>query len=458
MAQTVEMPKRLPLVAEPENRDDSTAKDARLVNSYIEKDKRGEYWWYKRAGLLSNLVKSGNGYGLYNWLGDLYEVFGTTLYKNGSSLGTVDGTGGVYRFSTTLGATPRLVLGNGVKAYTYDGATLAQITDVDFPATFVKGWAYLDGTTYVMDSKANIYGSDLNDPTSWDPLNVLIAQIEPDGGVALAKQLVYVIAFKQWSTEVFYDAANATGSPLGTVQGAKCNFGCISADSIQSIDDILIWVSTNRSAAPAVMMMDNLKVQKISTKAIDRLLDELDYTTVFSWQFKDEGHRFYGITVKAGNLTLVYDMDEDRWAQWTDPNGNYWPIVATTYDSALKHYVQHESNGTMYLMDRDYTNDYGTVFPVDLYTPLFDGGIDRRKLVNVLHLEGDQTPGSVIQVRVSDDDYQTWSNFRSIDMSQPRPFITQMGTFYRRAHNFRHNCNTTMRVRAGDWQVDIGTL
>lgn len=461
-AQSQEFPKRLPLAAEPENRDDDTSRDAKLINGFIEKDKRGETWWYKRAGLLSYSAKTGVGRGTYNWKGDVYTIYGTTLYKNGVSLGTVDGTNGLYRFDSTMGATPRLVLGNGVKAYTYDGTTFAVISDVDFPAAFVKGWAFLDGTTYVMDASANIQGSAINDPTSWDPLNKIVAQIEPDTGMALAKQLVYVIAFKQWTTEVFYDAGNATGSPLSPVQGAKINFGCLTADSVQNIDDMLIWCSTNKSAAPAFMILDNLKAQKISTKPVERLIDHLDYTNCYSWQFKDEGHRFYGFTSVVSNLTLVYDLDEDRWAQWTDSAGNYWPVTSTTYGNLTGaphiHYAQHASNGKLYKMDRDYPTDDGVLIASDLYSPLFDGGVDRMKVLSLLHLEGDRVPGSIIQLRYSDDDYTTWSQFRSFDMGLLRPKMTDLGSFYRRAFHFRHNCNTSLRARAGDWQVDLGTL
>jgi len=458
-AQTVQIPKRLPMVAAPENRDETTAKDARIINSYIERAPDGQqYWWYRRPGLLTNLTQSGDGYGSYNWKGDIYEVFGTTLYKNGTSLGTVDGTAGVYQFTSCLGSTPRLVLGNGVKGYTYDGTTLAQITDSNFPTTFVKGWAFLDGTVYVMDSGAHIYGSDLNDPTTWNALNVLIAQIEPDAGVALTKQLVYVVALKQWTTEIFYDAGNATGSPLGTVQGAKVNWGCLSADGVQSIDDIIFWPATNRASAAAVFKLENLKATRVSTKPIERLLDNADYSNVRSWAFKHNGHRLYGLTLVNTNLTLVYDLDEDRWAQWTDVNGNYWPIASMTYTNALAHYAQHMTNGKRYAVESTVYTDDGAIFSAEIYTPLMDFGIDRKKYVNFLHLEGDKVPGSTIQVRVSDDDYQTWTNWRSFNMNQRRPTLTNLGTFYRRAWHFRHQSNTWMRARAGDWQVDLGTL
>lgn len=465
-APTVAQPLRLPLVVQPENRDEDTLKDAKLINGYVEKvELTGEYQVYKRPGLLqTGSTQSGTGRGVYNWLGDVYAIFGSTLYKNGSSVGTgLDTTAGVYRFSSCLGATPKLQLGNGVATYNYDsGAGLVAMAGANLPSPAVKGIAYLDGTTYLMNSSASIRGCTvINDPTDWsDVLNRLTAQIEPDGGVALAKQLVYVLALKQWSTEVFYDQQNATASPLGPVQGAKMSYGCANQDSIQEMDGVLLWIATNRGAAPQVLLLENLKPQIVSTKAIDRLLGEADLTNIYSFALKYEGHRFYGITLVPKNLTLVYDMTDKMWMQWTDANGNYWPIVSTTYSTSLGRILQHESNGKLYLFDAEYTNDDGDLITMDLYTPNFDGGTRRRKTLHMIEFVGDKTPGSVLQVRYNDSDYTStgWSNFRNVDMNQKKPFLGKNGTFLRRAYHLRHACNTRFRVQAAELQLDIGTL
>lgn len=461
-----EVPTRWPLVIEPANRDETTSKDAKLVNCYMEaQDGSGgkEYWVYKRPGRLEQSrppAANVNGYGAYNWLGDVYSIFGATMYKNGVALvGVIDATGGVHGFTSCLGATPRLIFGNGIKGYYYDsGGGIVNIIDGDFPNPFLKGWAYLDGTIYVMKSNAHIQGSDLNNPAAWDPLNDILAQIEPDQGVGLAKQLVYVIAFKQWTTEVFYDAGNATGSPLGAVQGAKVNYGCVSMGSVQDIDGALLWVCNSRSAGTQVIMLDQLKSGIISTKPVERLLQTVDWTTTFSWQLSLDGHRFYVVTSKVSNLTLAYDLDEKAWAQWTDSSGNYVPIVAATFDSSQRAIVQHETNGRLYYASPNYTNDDGVVIISDIITPNFDGGVQSRtKTLFREFIVGDQTAGSTIEVRVSDDDYQSWSNPRVVDMSLKKPYLDDCGSFLRRAQWLRHKSNTRMRIKAIELQIELGT-
>ena len=453
-----EREKRIPLVAEPGNRDTSTGKDARLINGYIERkrDER-ELWVYKRPCLLTaaTWASGQTGRGCFNWRGDIYAVFGNVLYKNAVSHGTgLNTAGGHYTFSACLGGTPRLFLHNGAAAYTTDGTTFAQVTDVDFPATLVKGSVYLDGTTYVMNSEANIRGSDINDPTSWDALNSLIAQVEPDRGIFLAKQLVYVIAFKEWSTEVFYDKANATGSPLAPVQGAKANYGCRAGTSVQDIDGVLYWISTTREAGVGVHKLEGLKGVQVSTPAVERLLQSLDYTsTVWSWSFHLNGHKFYGVSLPLHNLTLVYDTVENEWAQWTDTSGNYWPICDMTFDSSQRVLAQHATDGKMYYVDAGTYQDNAQDISFELITPTWDAESTNRKYVNRLTVVGDKQSSGTLDIRVSDDDYQTWSAYRSFDLTQNRPFTQDWATFTRRAHHLRHRHNGPLRLQAleMDW-------
>lgn len=453
-------PKRLPLVQIPSNRDTSTRKDARLVNCYGEKRGENEYHVYRRPGLSAAVsLAVGAGMGVRNWNGDIYAVVGGTFYKNGVNTGAVDATGGVYRFNQGLGATPQLYLSNGKEGYTYDsGVGLVNITDAQYPAVTVKGSAYLDGTLYVMTPQAEIYGSDINVFQSWDALNKIIAQSNPDAGIAVAKQLSYVVAMKEWTTEFFYDAANATGSPLSPVTGAQIPFGCASADSIQDIEGTLVWLATNRSASPQVMRMENLKPSIISSPAEEKLIQSADLTAIESWWMRQGGHTFYFITFKNDNLTMVYDLNEGLWFQATDASGNYFPGVSSTYAGTTTHYVQHATNGKIYSVSNTFNNDDGQLITADIITPNFDGGTNITKTLYRMEIEGDQVPGSILQVRVSDDDYQTWSNWRQINMGNQRKYLDDCGSFSNRAMHFRHRMNTAFRVSGVDLTLGLGEV
>lgn len=456
---------RIPLVAVPTNRGSSTSFDSKLINAYIEKEADGEIWVVKRPGLV--ILSSGAvgaGHGVCNWLGDLYQVVVGVVYKNGVALtGSVDSTNGVYTFGATLGGTPSLFLQNGANMYYYN--TTVGLTAVPSPPTFspnnlVKGSAFLNGVMYVMDTGANIWGSNVNDLTTWNSLNLIKAQIEPDAGVCVAKQLVYVIALKQWSVEVFYDAGNATGSTLAPVQGSKINYGCRHAGTVQDMDGALYWVSATRAGSVGVMKMEALSATAISTPPIERILQSVDYSVVYSWAAKQDGHKFYGLSFPNSGVTLVFDDKMQEWYQWADPTVAYLSIVSSTFNSAQQVVLQDASDGNLYTLSNTAYGDAGTPFAVEVYTPNWDGGTKKGKTVNKLYVIGDQTVGSLVTVRTNDRDYnpQAWSNPVTVDLGLEAPYIDNMGTFKRRAHHVRHLANTPLRLKALEAHILVGSL
>ena len=524
---------RLPLAVTPDNRDNTVGKDARLINAFVEQTPDGQSVIFKRPGYSASVIAAAQvGRGLYNWLGNIYSIFGTQMYKDGVSLGTsIYSLGGLYTFSQTLGTAPILFFHNTQVAYKYTtaggvvnlvgttstattgttainspvittitnlanvlagssvvgtgvplgayvltvdsatqvtininataAATLVALTfgNPGFPANVVPGQAYLNGYTYVMTTVAAIYNSKLNDVSNlaWSPLNYLIAQIEPDGGVYLAKQLVYVIAFKQWSTEVFYDAGNPVGSPLAQVQAAKVNYGCRIAGSVAEVESRLIWISTTRSGNIGVMVMESLKVRSISTPAIERILQEVDYTqSVYSWGANIGGHELYILTCIGANITLVYDFSTKLWSQWTDSSGNYFPFIASTFSAMSQVILQHISNGTLVTISQLVFQDAGGTITVTVVTPEFDAGSRKIKYLSKLDFISDQTTGSTLSVRASDDSYVTWSNTRTVDLSKKKPNLTDCGSFVKRAYEIKYTANTPLRLYGIEMQVELG--
>lgn len=273
-----------------------------------------------------------------------------------------------------------------------------------------------------------------------------------------AKQLVYVVVLKQWTIEYFFDAGNATGSPLGPVQGMKVNYGCAHGDSVQKINDVLFFLSIDQTNSLQVSSLDRGAHEVVSTPAIDRLLASASIQTVYSWQLKLGGHSFYVITLKDSNLTLAFDISQRLWFQWTDHEGNYYPIVASAYDANGRHILQHESNGRLFYVDSTYYKDLNDPIIVDIITPNFDAGTYRRKYLKQLKLVGDQVEGGVVELRYTDDDYISWSQWRSVDMGADAPMLTDLGTFKRRAFHLRYIKDLPFRIRAVEAQYDVGTL
>jgi hypothetical protein len=516
-ARTVEIPKRLPLYTPIQTRTSNPpfVKDSRLYNGFVEYDPEIEgYQIFKRPGLGPPTVAPATG-GTFNGLGIYTETGSNIVYVNQGAtpgwlnfgatpafqgiagpIGPFD-TSAPYTFETVGGPTPSspryVVMQNGVRGYyitmtsglfprVFAFPTINQINDPNFPLSqspaiaTVPGWCYLDGFLYIMDVNGGIWGTNApNNPVTWSATNYILASSNADAGVGLAKQLNYLIAFKQYTTQVFYDAGNPPpGSPLSVVPDAQIPLGCLSGSSIQQIDNSLLWLSSNQTISPQVIQMDNLIPKVVSTPAIERILDNVTWANIFgnpniqirSWVLKHAGHRFYGLLLYNNNISLVYDMDQKAWYIWTDVNGNFWGTCGMAFtapggSAEGVHLAQDLITGAVYPLDGDYQypNDNGVVVPLDLYTPNLDAGTARRKMLSNMYFNADRTSGSILNVRYSDDDYTSWSNFRNVDLSDRKPRLSENGTFkYRRAYHIRHNCDTPLRLRSIDLQIDVGTL
>lgn len=184
-------------------------------------------------------------------------------------------------------------------------------------AVTVPGIVWLDGYFVVMDTNAILYNSDLNDATAWNALDFLTAQTEPGAGKALAKSQNYIIAFKEWSTEFFYDAGNATGSPFSPVGNGFNLIGCAAGQSVTSLDGILFWVSQTRQKGRGVQMMQGLETAQVSTPDVERILNLSTLATVHAYGLKIAGHAFYVLTLVDQDITLVYDLTTKLWSEWS---------------------------------------------------------------------------------------------------------------------------------------------
>lgn len=480
---TVAIPKRIQLVSTLEQRDGTFTKDAQLVNCFAERDPSdGEYWVEKRPGYGTRLVTmpvSGVnvGRGLYKFVtaGSSFVFLGV----NNNRLSRVDSgvtvpvllgnvASGLNQFvwETILSSPRTAVLNDGANAYWTNNAIVTDMsTFANFPIGIVKGWAYLDGTLYVMDRNNIIHGSNINDATTWSALNVIVANNGSDFAVCLVKHKNYVAAMKSASIEFFFDNQNPAGSPLSPVLGSKINYGCFSADTVQDIDGELFWVTSSDTAGFQVGRLTNLQISIASNSAVDKLLRGYTVSdTIDAGVVKLSGHKFYVLSFRSTKLmTLIFDVTEGLWYHWSNVDGTlpYLVNVTSGPDDLGRTICQIYNSGALHEIGEDYkftTDDNLNPATVDIYTQDHDFGTQRSKQLGAIYFRGDQVTGSVLQLRYSDQDYMNWSNFTDIDLGAIRPAITDQGSFYDRAWNFRHKCPTPFRIKTTDLQLDIGTV
>lgn len=318
---------KLPIATVLKTRDGATVKDALITNGYMEVVDE-DVLVFKRAGLTAPFVSLGAATlrGAWAWSGRAYIVLGTAVKQLGTGgleqSYAIDGTAPVSMTNTGVATVGYLVFKDTAKMWVLTAGNpgaLTQVTDAQFPAATVPGIAYLDGTFYVMDPQGQIFGSDLQDPTSWTALNAIVAETESDAAVALAKHMDYVVAFKEKTIELFYDARNADGSPLDRVTSAAIKLGCANGYSLAEVDGALYFLSrtTSKQASVHVFPTGSQTPEEVATPDVQRILADLDFTTVYAWAARIDGHAFYVLDLTTEDLTLVYDITSKVWVRWT---------------------------------------------------------------------------------------------------------------------------------------------
>jgi hypothetical protein len=169
-----------------------------------------------------------------------------------------------------------------------------------------------------MDVNGVIYNSAEDNAASWTALEYTTAQAENGAGKAIAKSLNYLVAFKEWSTEFFYDAKNPPpGSPFSPVDNGFTQIGCASGDSLAEVDGSLMWIAQVRQRGRSVYAMRGTEQQKVSTPDVERIINLSTLASVFAYGLKVDGHTLYVLTLVDLNITLVYDAQSQTWVQWS---------------------------------------------------------------------------------------------------------------------------------------------
>jgi len=260
------------------------------------------------------IVTTGSGPGVtrggINWNGTLYRVMGNQLVRVNSSgsvtnLGVIDGTGQVsfdYSFE-------RLAVAGGGKLYYFDGATLAQVTDIDLGNVLDVIW--IDG--YFMTTDGNsLVVTELNDPFSVNPLKYGSSEVDPDPVYGLVKLRDEAYAINRYTIEVF---SNIGGElfPFQRNNGALLPKGAMGTHCACVMDEQIAFLGGGRGEAPAIWTGVNSATDKISTREIDTILqgysDDVLATALLETKV-DRHHSF--LYVHLPDQTLVYDSNASQ--------------------------------------------------------------------------------------------------------------------------------------------------
>lgn len=461
---------RIPLIGSHTNRLASASKDQIFYNVIPEAiqnpvTNKVTVYLNKRGGFSADTTLiAGAGRGLYYWekTAKTYTVIDNKVYagSNTTPIGTLATSTGTVWFHAVSGTTDYLLLGDGTDVWTINTSdTLTDVTDADLPVGPLTP-VYMDGYVFVAKNGTDeIWNSDLNDATAWTATSYLSVQMYPDDLVALAKQVNYIVAFGHFSIEYFYIVSAASGvSPLRRADTIALKVGLAARNSVAQIDKRLLFVAQSQLGGPSVWMIDGLTPQKVSTEAIDKILinEGANISAIRGTAFRHKGHTLYLLNLNA--RTLVYDVDEKMWTDWSSNSSGSHAILPFNY------FVQgannavlclHSTDGKIYNLSPSVYQDAAGAILVKIVTGRLDFGNTHQKRLFRLELIADVESSGTVSLDWSDDDYQNWSTARTLDLTT-RPYTKALGTFRRRAFRLQHSANAAFRAEALEFEFSEG--
>lgn len=351
--------------------------------------------------------------------------------------------------------------------HNYVAATCVRITDVDFPTPHQPNPIYLDGYLIVIKaSTGDIYTSNVDDPFAWTAGDFITAEISSDYALRLVKAKNYIVCFGYNSIEYFYDAGNATGSPLSRQDSAFRGVGLVGG--LCTIGDTTYFVGQDSTQNLAIYQLNSYKVDRISNEVVDRTIQTITSTQNVKSQLiipKDgfsisvDGHSFYVLVTQQ--TTWLYDIDEKFWYEWKNPAGVGLQIEAVWQQYNGSSYMALAGQSFISVMNPSIYQDLGANFTMRYVTENFDVDSFRWKTCWRVMLVADQaqsTGTSNVTVSWSDDDWATVASTRNINVFSENSYLRNAGRFRSRSFRFEYTDNFPLRLYRADLDLNMGAF
>lgn len=328
-----------------------------LQNMMLERDEQGgkePYFSFLRPGLKAwaDTGTFAEVRGLFNVGGDkVLAVVGDTLFGINRATRAVTTIGTILTASGPVDMEDnptQVMLVDGQYGYVYEKgpATLAQITDLDFPGaaslTYQNGYGII-----CVPETGRFYLSGINDFTVWDALDFATAEAAPDNAVAVLADHEDLLVFGEKTIEPYVDTGNVD-FPYERRSGAMLEIGCGAGHSPAKGENIFFWLDDHGIARKA----EGYSPIIISTRQTEHQTNQLPSFSDGRGMFAViGGHPLYILTFPAGDYTLVYDVSVQQWYRWTSyPSDSRWRGNCLMQDGKLILVGDYE-NGIIYEPD-----------------------------------------------------------------------------------------------------------
>lgn len=343
--------------------------------------------------LVTTGVLTGKNRGIHVMAGILYFVNGPSLYRLDrtigppetfafSNLGTITGTGPVSMADN--GNQLMIVVPGGLGSIWVETTSTftpdLNAVDSDFTANGAPQLVVFIKSYFVCntDSKKFISSSP-NDGLNWNALDFGSAEEDPDiirAPFALGGQL-YMLGSE--TIQGFSIPPNAgTAFPFQSIQGFVIPKGIFAPFSIVPTNKSFMFIGGGVNESPAVWLFTGNGVEKVSTTAIDNLLNgftDTEIEGIVGVSYAEKGAYFSGFSLP--DRDIYYDSISGRWHErntFVDGQLTGWRVgfMATAYGRVI---VGDSIDGRIGELDSKLYTEYGdTIFRRIRIQPLTNQG------------------------------------------------------------------------------------
>jgi len=292
--------------------------------------------------------------------------------------------------------------------FVWDGTTVAQITDADFPGA---DWVdYLD-TRFVIGINGQVYLSDSLAPKDWQALQFITTEAAPDdivGGIVEKRELFL------GGTESFEIWATSTSTvPIDRVASGFIEVGLMSKFALTKTDNTVFCIATDAT----VRRFEGYTPVVVSTPAVTQMIEDLvNKESLYMTSFSEGGHSL--LAIGSDEWTLVLDLSTQLWHTRISQGFPYWkPLFALS--AFNKYLVADQNTNKLGQLDGNKFADWGdplimksTCQPVHAENRVITGGDLELIFQAGVGLTTGQGSNPVVGMRQSFDDGNTWTNER----------------------------------------------
>ena len=348
---------------------------------------------------------------------EYYKVSGGTLYKVSSS-GVESVIGPIAGSEQCIFANDGyylIIVSDGV-AYSYDGTTLGQITDVDIGAPVSVSFL---NSQMIFSNDDHFVTADAGDPLVIDGLNYAAAESHPDKIIRDYAYREELLFFGEKTIERWYNSG--VGSPpFDRVQGGIIPVGLGAKHSVAHNDEAVYFLGDDKN----VYQLVGYSKRKIVTIPIahnfENSAEVSDAKGVcVTW----EGQNFYIISFPTKGETWAYSESANGWFQMGHKTNGRHLVNSYAYCYG-RHLFCDYRNADVLEWDIDLATDNGDYIQRVRHSGVIDGKLYGPQLAGKelfmstleIHLETGigsttgQGEDPQVMLQFSDDGGRTWSN------------------------------------------------